>query len=380
MSSSNLINLINNLKEEYKIYYSLTKKYFSEKIPQKNIIRKAELKETEQIISKINEDINIYINKYSEIIKLKEEINKEKQKEKEILEKKQKFSEFLEKGKNILTNNITYYKNLPEYSNKKLKTAKISPLDLINFTLRISQQNRAPLDCELYFQNYLPYNLNDRQNVSLIYNNYFIKNKNRFLYPYPNDFFGFKNTILRFDLSDKNRLLPPILESPDPKNINQNNEILANKGKDLVFKYPVENPPQDIFYKYSKDPNVIPSFFSGEEYKDYSRPCLDKNCIIKVCSCRKGFKDSEIITFKFSINSNEAIKYVVKTTDINRKGGDFVIRPEAHFSPGSVIFGPMNSGSFSPQGYSSRQGSSSHEPLYYAPGSNNYDDDDDDEI
>ena len=378
MSYSYLINLIDNLKEVYNIYYSLRKKYFSEKHTQKNAIRKVEIKATEQIILTMNEDINKYINKYLELIKLKEEINKQKEKENNIFNKKKSFSEFIETGKKILSNNMSYYKNLPEYSNKTIKTAKISPLDLINFTLRISQQNIAPLYSELYFRNYLPYNINDRQNVSLIYTNYFIKNQNRFLYPYPNNFFGLKNTILRYDLSDKNRLLPPVLKSPDPNN-NENNKILTNRGKDLEFKYPGENPPSDIFYKYSIDPNIIPSFFSGEEYKDYSRPTLDKDCIIKVCSCRKGFKDSKIITFEFSVNSNEEIKYVEKKVDITKKG-NFVTRPEENFSPGSLVFGPMSSGSLSPPGNSSRQGSSSHDPIYYVPGSNNDDDDDDDEI
>ena len=379
MSYSHLINLIDNLKEVYNLYYSLRKKYFSEKHSQKNAIRKVEIKTTEQIILTMNEDINEYVNKYLELIKLKEEINIQKENENHILNKKKSFSEFLETGKKILSNNITYYKKLPEYSNKTIKTAKISPLDLINFTLRISQQNIAPLYSELYFNNYLPYNLNDRQNVSLIYTNYFIKNQNRFLYPYPDNFFGLKNTILRYDLSDKNRLLPPVLKSPDPNN-NENNKILANRGKDLEFKYPGENPPSDIFYKYSIDPNVIPSFFSGEEYKDYSRPTLDKDCIIKVCSCRKGYKDSKIMTFEFSVNSNEEIKYVEKKVDITKKG-NFVIRPEESFNPGSLVFAPMSSGSLSPQGNTSRQGSSSHDPIYYVPGANNDDDDDyDDEI
>ena len=44
--------------------------------------------------------------------------------------------------------------------------------------------------------------------------------------------------------------------------------------------------------------------FSGEEYKDYSQPVLSENCIFKVCSCKKGFKDSNIITFKFYVNKD----------------------------------------------------------------------------
>ena len=186
-----------------------------------------------------------------------------------------------------------------------------------------------------------------------------------------------KNTILRYDLSDKNRLLPPKLESPSPSNTNEKNEILSSKGKDLIFKYPTDNAPDGIFFKYSKDPNIIPSTFSGEEYKDYQRPNLEKDCIFKVCTCKKGFKDSKIVTFKFAVDSNEVVKIVKKNTEI--KTGDFVIRPEAHFDPGSDAFKEINSSSLSPQGNTSRQGSSSYEPIYYNPGSNanNYDEDDD---
>ena len=370
MSSSYLISLIKNLKEEYKTYYLLRREYYLEKNIQMNEIRKLEIKESELIISKLNEDINNYISKYKQILQLKDEIKEEKKKGEEISERHKKFSEFLEKGKNILTNDITYYKKLPYYSNKKLKTAKISPLDLINFTLRISQQNKAPKEGEIYFQNYLP---NDKNNLPILYRDYFIKNKNSFIHPYPDNFFGMKNTILRFDLSDKNRLLPPKLESPDPSNINQKNEILSNKGKDLIFKYPKENAPPGIFFKYSKDPNVIPSSFSGEEYKDYQRPNLEKDCIIKVCTCLRGFKDSKIITFKFAVDSNEEEKLVKQKPNV--KKGDFVIRPEEHIDPGSLAFQELNSSSLSLQGFTSRQGSS-YEPIYYNPGVNNEDDED----
>ena len=373
MSSINLIDLIHNLKDEYNIYYSLRKKFYSEKNDRKNVIRKAEIKEEEQIILKISEDINKYVDKYLKLIILKEEINKEKQKEKDILDKKSKLYNFLEKGKSLLINNIAYYKNLPRYANKKLKTAEISPLDLINFTLRISQQNKAPLDFDLYFQNYLPYNFN----ASLMYNKYFIKNQNRFLYPYPNNFFGFKSTILRYNLSDKNRILPPLLKSPDPKNVNQNNKIVSVKGADLVFKYPDENPPPDIFYKFSKVPNVIPSFFSGEEYNDHLRPSLNSDCRIKVCSCRNGFKDSKIVTFEFSVNTDEEIIYHEKEGGIKGKG-NVMNRPENDLDVKGEYFGLMSPASYSPEANTSRQGSSAHKPAYFDPASNNDDEDEDD--
>ena len=362
MSTNNLICLVNNLREEYKNYYSLRKKYLSEKNIKKREIIKTNIKESEQIISQLNDDINNYIKKYKQIIKIKEEINSEKQKENDILEKNKKFSDFLEKGKKILTDNITYYEKLPEYSNKKLKIAKISPLDLINLTLRISKQNKSPPEGMLYFEKYLPDISNPDK--SILYEDYFKKNKNSFLYPYPEDFFGMKNTILRYNLTNNNRLLPP---------------ILTKQGRELIFSYPKDNPPSGIYYKYSKDPNIIPSFISGEEYKDYSRPNLDKDCIIKVCTCKVGFKDSEIATFKFDIDSNEETKYVTKKPDLKKKG-DFVVRREDKFDSGSLRFEAMNSSSFSPQ-TSSRQGSSSYEPNYNMPDkNNNEEDEDEDEI
>ena len=378
MSSNYLFCLFEQLKENYKLYYLLSKNCLLEKNQRKNEIRFKEIKELEEVISKLKEKISNYLDKFKQIFKLKEEIINEKQKKKLIIEKNKKFSDFIENCKNILTNNVSYFHKLPDYSNKKLKTAKISPLELINFALRINQQSKSPKEGDFFFSKYLPYSLNERQNSSVLYNDYFIKNKNRYLFPYPDGLFGLQNTILRYDLSEKNRLLPPTLDSPNPSNVNENGEILANKGKDLLFKYPDENPPQEIFYKYSRDPNIIPSFFSGEIYQHYSPPNLDKNCIIKVCTCKKGFKDSKIVTFKFVIDSNEVEQFEEKKVDI-KAGPDVIIRPEEHFDPGSLVFGAVSSfSSNSPKGTTNRPGTSSYEAEYFNPEDQN--DEEDDEI
>jgi hypothetical protein len=367
MSSNFLLSLINRLKEEYQKYYYLRKKIVAEKIHQKIEIMKIDLRESEQTINILKEEIKNYIKKYRNIIELQE-------KEKTISEKNKKLTEFIEKGKNILTKDITIYKKLPNYSNKKLMAAKISPLDLINFTLRLSQQNKAPNDDE-YFLKYLP--LNDKQNP--LYNDYFLKNQNRYLYPYPDDFFGMKNTILRYDLSDKNRLLPPVLDSSLQLKYNEKGEIISNKGKDIIFKYPKENPPPGIIFKYSKDPNILPSFFTGEEYKYYSHPNLDKDCIIKACTCRKGYKDSKIVSFKFIIDTNEVEKFVEKKVD-TRPRIDVVEATALHIDSGGLAFGPQSSfSSNSPQRNTSRPGTSSYEPNYFNPENLN-DEDDEDEI
>ena len=151
-------------------------------------------------------------------------------------------------------------------------------------------------------------------------------------------------------------------------------------GKDLIFRYPNDNPPSGIFFKYSKDPNILPSFFTGEEYKDYSHPNLDDDLnIIKVCTCKKGYKDSKIVTFKFIIDTNKNVHKKEKQIDIKPKE-DVIIKNEEHFDSPSLKFSnQLSSNSIgSPHGTASRAGTSSYEPIYYNPDSNI--DDDDDEI
>ena len=364
MSSNYLISLINRLKEEYKNYYILNQQNINEKIEQKYEIRKADIEESKQTISQLNDIIKNYISKYRKIEQIKAQIKAEKQKDKQNEEKNKKFCEFIEKGKKILVNNIKYYNKLPEYSDKKLKTVKLSPMDLINFTLRISQQSKSPMEGEFYFSKYLP----GQEKTNILYNDYFLKNKNRYLYPYPNDYFGMQKTILRYNLSEKNKLLPPILESPDPRNV-KNGAIIASKGKDLIFKYPEDNPPSEIVFKYSRDPNILPSFFTGEEYKDYAHPNLDKDCIIKVCTCRRGFRDSKILTLKFTITdatTNEILKEKVIDT---KPRMDVVKRQTIYIdSKGPKIerITASDYNSNSPNNVS-RPGSSLYEPVYYNP-------------
>ena len=50
-----------------------------------------------------------------------------------------------------------------------------------------------------------------------------------------------------------------------------NKDIIANNGASIILINPSENIMEGIKFKYSKDPNILPSMFSGEEYKDYSR-------------------------------------------------------------------------------------------------------------
>ena len=374
MSSNYLISLINRLKEEYQNYYILNQQNLNEKIEQRYEIRKADIEESKQTISQLNVIIKNYLSKYRKIEQVKAEIEVEKQKVKQNEEKNKKFCEFIDKGKKILVNNIKYYNRLPEYSDKKLKTVKLSPIDLINFSLRISQQNKSPMEGEFYFSKYLP----GQEKTNILYNDYFLKNKNRYLYPYPNDYFGLQKTILRYNLSEKNKLLPPILESPDPRNT-KNGAIIASKGKDLIFKYPEDNPPSEIVFKYSRDPNILPSFFTGEEYKDYAHPNLDRDCIIKVCTCRRGFRDSKILTLKFTITDATTNENLIERDIVAKPRMDVVNRQTIYIdSKGPKIekISSSDLNSSSPNNVS-RPGSSLYEPVYYNP---EEEEDDDNEL
>ena len=303
MFSSDLISLINLYKEETKKFYTLTRRFFHEKIPQKKEIMKSDINESKKTLHLINQHINANIEFSKALLKLQLEVSKETQIKNKLEKKSKKIKDFIEKGKKILTNNIPYFEKLPEYANKKLKTAKLSPLDLINFTLRLSQQSKAPPGSEGYFNNFVNGALNDNNQNEFNLNSFYMKNKNRYLFPYPTNI-DLAKSILRYDFSEQKRLLPPKLIQPDPKIITDEGFIIANNGSTIRLKYPSENPIEGVVFKFSRDINILPSMFSGEEYKDYSQPVLSENCIFKVCSCKKGFKDSNIITFKFYVNKD----------------------------------------------------------------------------
>jgi hypothetical protein len=264
---------------------------------------KSDINESKETLNLINKHITANIEYYKALLKLKSEVSKETQIKNKLEKKSKKINDFIEKGKKILTNNIPYFEKLPEYANKKLKTAKLSPLDLINFTLRLSQQSKAPPGSEGYFNNFVNGALNDNNQNEFNLNSFYMKNKNRYLFPYPTNI-DLAKSILRYDFSEQKRLLPPKLIQPDPKIITDEGFIVANNGSTIRLKYPSENPIEGVVFKFSRDVNILPSMFSGEEYKDYSQPVLSENCIFKVCSCKKGFKDSNIITFKFYVNKD----------------------------------------------------------------------------
>ena len=377
MSSNELNRMINCLKEEMNNYYSLIRKYFNEKIPQKKEIRKIDTKESKSRIDFLNKYINEkIIDKHMKILKLREEIEKEKEIKNKLEKKSKKIDDIINKGKKILIKDLPYFEKLSEYSNKKLKIAKLSSLDLINLTLRLSQQNKAPPGAFEYLNNKVSSGLiDDSQNNFNIFS-YYIKNKNRYLYPYPN-VLELKNSILRYDFSEENRLKPPILIYPNPDSVDSEGNIIANKGSLIKLKYPSENPIIGIFFKYSKEPNIAPSTFSGQEYKEFSLPDLDKDCIFKVCSCKKGFKDSKIITFKFVINNEKEEILAQKEVGVKAKI-DQIGKERNRIENVGIQFGSLQSSGMndSPHNYVN-QGTSSYHPAYFNPDDANDDDNDD---
>ena len=377
MSSNELNRMINCLKEEMNNYYSLIRKYFNEKIPQKKEIRKIDIKESKSRIDYLNKYINEkIIDKHMKILKLREEIEKEKEIKNKLEKKSKKIDDIINKGKKILIKDLPYFEKLSEYSNKKLKIAKLSSLDLINFTLRLSQQSKAPPGAFDYLNNMVSAGLiDDSQNNFNIFS-YYIKNKNRYLYPYPN-VLELKNSILRYDYSEENRLKPPILIYPNPDSFDSEGNIIANKGSLIKLKYPSENPIIGLFFKYSKDPNIAPSSFSGQEYKEFSLPDLDKDCIFKVCSCKKGYKDSKIITFKFVINNEKEEILAQKEAGVKAKL-DQIGKERNRLDSVGLQFGSQLSSGFndSPHNYVN-QGTSSYHPAYFNPDDANDDDNDD---
>lgn len=377
MSSNELNRMINSLKEEMNNYYSLIRKYFNEKIPQKKEIRKIDIKESKSRIDFLNKYINEkIIDKHMKILKLREEIEKEKEIKNKLEKKSKKIDDIINKGKKILIKDLPYFEKLSEYSNKKLKIAKLSSLDLINLTLRLSQQSKAPPGAFDYLNNMVAAGLiDDSQNNFNIFS-YYIKNKNRYLYPYPN-VLELKNSILRYDYSEENRLKPPILIYPNPDSFDSEGNIIANKGSLIKLKYPSENPIIGLFFKYSKDPNIAPSSFSGQEYKEFSLPDLDKDCIFKVCSCKKGYKDSKIITFKFVINNEKEEILAQKEAGVKAKL-DQIGKERNRLDSVGLQFGSQLSSGFndSPHNYVN-QGTSSYHPAYFNPDDANDDDNDD---
>ena len=327
---NSLDKIIINLRQEILHCYSLIQKNYHEKIDHKIEIRKEEIEETKTKIEFLNQYIKENIDKY---IKLRREIEKEKEIKNKLEKKSKKINEFINKGKKILINDLPYFDKLPEYANKKLKIATLSPLDLINLTLRLSQQKKVSSD-RIQFLNDME---NGEDELSLF--SYYKKFRNKYLYPYPG-ILEMKNSILRYNLSKENRLKPPLLIYPDPKNIDEEGNIIANKNSLIKLIYDDSNSNlSGIYFKYSIDINNPPSVFSGIEYQAHYPPIITGNCTFAVCSCKYGFYNSQVAVFKFIVNKNKEEKIVEKFTkkeaneDVMRRQRNELKSPCTVFSP-----------------------------------------------
>ena len=342
IENCSLINLnsldknIINLRQEILHCYSLIQKNYHEKNDHKIEIRKEEIEETKTKIEFLNQYIKENIDKY---IKLRREIEKEKEIKNKLEKKSKKIDDFINKGKKILINDLPYFDKLPEYANKKLKIATLSPLDLINLTLRLSQQKKVSSDRIQFLNDMENLGLNDNGEDELSLFSYYKKFRNKYLYPYPG-ILEMKNSILRYNLSRENRLKPPLLISPDPKNIDEEGNIIANKNSLIKLIYDDSNSNlSGIYFKYSIDINNPPSVFSGIEYQAHYPPILTGNCTFAVCSCKYGFYNSQVAVFKFIVNKNKEEKIVEKFTkkeaneDVMRRQRNELKSPCTVFSP-----------------------------------------------
>lgn len=325
-----LSSLFLKLKKEYSKYIEL----------QLNITtNKDKIEQSQRVIGCI---INLI---QKEIMNIKEqylkriELEQEKAKRNMYNNQLGQIQKILQKAVKTLTYKISFYN---QYS-----SSSITLKDLINLSFRINKQDQFPLNL---------------QNKSL---------PAAFLRPYPHEDLEIKNSLLKFDLSEEKRLKPPIV---NPK------EGTVKKGTLLTFTYKddKEKDKHDIFFKYSLNPECIPSFCSGELYNDNSPIILDKNCEIKVCSCKIGFKDSIVYTLNYQVTSEEVNIERIKTkANINP---EVVRRPELHIAQGGEKYEKVNisaSEMNTPNGSSGGTGSVRNSQFDY---SLSHDDEDDDVI
>ena len=209
-----------------------------------------------------------------------------------------------------LTHNIPFYAHDP-LSTQCFSSYKLSSKDIINFTNRISRQLSYPIDLQ-------PYQI-----------------PSAFLDAYPREDQELMNSILKDDLSDEHRLLPPLVEPPGGQ---------VKKGEQLRISYNHKNEKDiyDIFFKYTIDSQSIPSFFSGELYSEYHPIILEKDCTIKVCACKIGRKDSLICTYQYNVVLSKSGKNVeiVNTRHVNKN--NVIERPEMEIAKNGIKFTGMH--------------------------------------
>lgn len=284
---SHLNSLINALKRESVILFSNLHKLSKHQI----LLLKQKI---ELILKSISLEIS---NLKSNILPKKLELQKKKQINLSLTNNILALQSSIKKARDALTKNIKFLQK-QNLSSLNFNFSEISHTDLINVSLRISKQNSFPTNYPLSFN--IPFS---------------------FLLPFPDENFEMAQSILKFNLDHK--LEQPVLE---PKG------GIIKKGTLVKITYPqIDN---DVFFKYSLDSNVIPSYFSGTLYKSDLKIIITRNCNLNVVSCKFGFKDSDILSVGFTVSQEE--KEMIYRTLASERNDDLIVKPIIDIKKGEI--------------------------------------------
>ena len=327
-------SLFQKLKKEYSIFQSLIKSPNPKTISIQN---------TKNKINKLLELLKSEIITLNNILLIKRIINRERQKSEILKNKKIQIQNLIHDSILTLTQNIPFFTTTSSLSSNRFCLNSLSKIDLINMATRINTQYIYPEDVL-----YIP--------------------SNAFLKQYPTEDIQMKYSILKYDLRDSKRLKPPNA-NPKGGEVSKGTLLLLTPDESDVKRLKKSEWGGKIFFKYSMN-DSIPSTFSGELYSESTKIILDKDCIIKVCACKDGFKDSEIVNYVFKVSNEQVIK---QKPINNNKIQNFLYRPDVTIQSGSGYVQEIYNDDGSPK-YGSVSGSA-YQPSLYNPDNN-----DDDEI
>ena len=107
---------------------------------------------------------------------------------------------------------------------------------------------------------------------------------------------------------------------------------IIKKGTLIKITYPqIDN---DVFFKYSLDNNIIPSYFSGNLYKSDLKIIINRNCNLNVVSCKFGFKDSDILSVGFTVSEEE--REMINKTLTSVRNEDVIVKPITYIKKGEI--------------------------------------------
>ena len=281
---SHLNSLINALKRESLIFFS-----------NHNKLTKHQLSLLKQKIDLILHAVSLEVsNLKSNVLPKKLELAKQKNASRTLTNNILSLQSSLKKARAALTKNIKFLQK----QNSTFTVSEISHTDLINVSLRISKQNSFPTNYPLGFS--LPFS---------------------FLLPYPDENFEMTQSVLKFNLA--HRLLQPEVEPRGG---------IIKKGTLVKVTYPqVDN---DVFFKYSLDSSVIPSYFSGSLYKSDLKIIIHRNCNLNVVSCKFGCRDSDVLSVGFTVSQEE--KEMTYKTLTSERNDNLIVKPVTFIKKGEI--------------------------------------------